>query len=117
MDKKKIIQIIVIIAAFGGSGFVLYNGLYSSNSGGAPLPTAVGGAPLAASPVAGGSANALLPFGKTLDFKGTLDYNRFQYDAISFPKLSTSTEVGIYDQASQTYTQPLIYTPDSIPAP
>ncbi len=113
MDKKKLIQIIVIIVAFGGSGVVLYNGLYK---GSAPPPAAVSVSALPASGVAAGAANPLLPYGGKLDFTGILYKQGLQYDAIFFPTLNTSTEVGIYDQIHQAYTQPLIQVPVSAPS-
>ena len=113
MDKKKIIQLVVIIIAFGGSGVVLYNGLYRPKPQ-APLnlqnlsnPLGVI-APPSVSPLASGASNQLLPFGSKLDFDGVLNKHGLQYDAVSFPAVNTSTDVGIYDPQTGVYTQPLI---------
>ena len=118
MDKKKLIQIIVIIIAFGGSGIVLYNGLYkgSAPSSAVSVSSMTGSGAVVVSGLAVGAANPLLPYGDKLDFTGILGKQGLQYDAISFPTLNTSTEVGIYDAAHQVYTQPLIQAPVSAPS-
>lgn len=105
MDRKKIIQIVVIIIAFGASGFVLYNGLYKPKT---PLNPALLVEQLGAGVPGAASPDNLLPHGKTFDIAGVINPHNFQFDAISFPKLSTSTEVGLYDEASKRYLAPLI---------
>jgi len=133
MDRKKIIEIIIIVVAFGGSGFVLYNGLYSKpasppeNVSAVGLPGAlpgaaisqtatpnataatalsVPGAALNAPAAPGGSASAgsginggsILPYGDKLDFSGVLSRQHLQFDAIEYPVLNASSEVGVLPQ-------------------
>ena len=86
MNKKTIIQLIIIVVAFGAAGLVLYNGFYGNNGpaqsvGGAPSLSAV--------------AQAILPYGKTLDFSKALDPKRFQYNQINYSQLDPQNEVGI----------------------
>lgn len=85
MNKKFIIQIIVIVAAFGGAGFVLYNGLFKQDSS-----TAV--------PVAATSATnqqSILPYGNAMDLDGVLYQKNLQYNLVAFPVLDPNGEVGL----------------------
>src|SRR6185503_342306 len=80
MKRKKIIQFIVIVCAFGGSGIVLYNGFFKNNNQEAlqnATPIIIGSAasgspdsnlPAPASPIAGANSQNLLPFGDKLDY-------------------------------------------------
>ena len=107
MDKKKIIQIVIIIAAFGGSGIVLYNGFFKSSSAPPPINITAGvpgGASGAAVPA---SNSAILPDGSSMNFD-VLDSHNQTYGAVNYPVLNTSTDVGIYDPATQSYIQPLL---------
>jgi hypothetical protein len=111
MDRKKIIQVVVIIIAFGGSGFVLYNGLYRPKAAPDAVNLLSPAAMVAPSPVAQGTGNDLLPYGKgkvSSAFSSDMDGHNFQFDAVFFPTLNTTTEVSQYDDASKTYIQPLI---------
>jgi len=100
MERKKIIQIIVIAAGFIGSGVVLYNGLYSSPKA-ASVPVPVVGAGSAGMPGNASSAapssgsGALLPdCGKPCYLSNWQD-GRFQCGAVSFASISTSTDIGV----------------------
>jgi hypothetical protein len=86
MNKKTIIQLVIIVVAFGAAGLVLYNGFYGNNN--APVQPA-GGIPSLP------TAQEILPYGKTLDFSKALDPNRFQYNQINYSQLDPQNEVGI----------------------
>lgn len=96
MPTKKIIQVVVILVAFGGSGFVLYNGLFRKST---PASLVTSGllapAPAPVSGIASGGTNPLLPYGKTFDLSGVLEKQRLQFGIISYPVLNTSTDVGV----------------------
>ena len=73
INKKTIIQIVVIVVAFGGSGLVLYNGYFKNkadslaavqNSQGV-MSGDLGNSGVAAT---GGSSQQILPYGASLDF-------------------------------------------------
>jgi len=83
MNKKLIIQIIVIVAAFAGAGVVLYNGLFKSSAG---LPVAS---------TAGATQQNILPYGTSMDFNSVLYQRNLQYNIVAFPVLNPSTDVGI----------------------
>ena len=89
MSKKSIIQTIIIVACFVGSGVVLYNGLFkNSNPASDSILTRGGGSP-------GISAEeAILPYGNALDFEGVLKRINQQYGAVIFPILNAQQEVG-----------------------
>jgi len=82
MNNKKIIEIVISVAAFLGSVYVLYSGLHTSS----PPPNI----PLNVSASQSGN---LLPYGTTLDFS-ILEKQHFQYGAIPYPTLDPSSEVG-----------------------
>jgi hypothetical protein len=88
MNKKNIIQIIIIVCAFGGSGLILYNYMFKKP---AALPLAVtvdkSGLNL--------STEKVLPYGNTLDFKKVLDRQDLTYGVVTYPKLDFTGEVGI----------------------
>jgi hypothetical protein len=100
MNKNLYIKIAVIVACFGGSGLVLYFGLFNKG----PAPTAVMPSlpgfeqmTVTGSP-AGGEISALqniLPNGGTLDFSKAINPSRFKYHVVQYPKLNPATEVGI----------------------
>ena len=90
MNKKTIIQLVIIVVAFGAAGLVLYNGLFKSNSS-APQTGMFGGISQSTST----PAQSILPYGSTLDFSKVLDPNRFQYNQISYPLLDPQNDVGI----------------------
>jgi hypothetical protein len=86
MNKKLIIQIVVIAVAFGASGFVLYNGFFK-NSGTPAVLSLTGGAPST------GQDEAILPLGTSLDFS-VLKKQNLQFGNMQYPKLDPTT-VGI----------------------
>jgi hypothetical protein len=89
MNKKTIIQLVIIVVAFGAAGLILYNGFFN-NSSSSPQAGIAGSSQSASS-----SAQGILPYGDTLDFSKTLDSNRFQYNQITYPQLDPQNDVGI----------------------
>ncbi len=83
MNKKVIIQIVVIVGAFAAAGFVLFNGLNNNRTT----------APSSAGTVSEKDDTKILPHGETLNFKSDLFKQGFQFDTISYPKVESS-EVG-----------------------
>jgi hypothetical protein len=84
MNKKTIIQLVIIVVAFGAAGLILYNGFFSNNNA-AVVPSGT------SQPA---PAQNILPYGDTLNFSA-LDPNRFQYNQISYPQLDPKNDVGI----------------------
>lgn len=89
MNKKVVIQIIIIVGAFVAAGLVLYNGLFKINS--IPAPTVDN--------LSGGKSEKILPNGSNLDFKTDLYKRNFQFNAISYPKVDPQNEVGIPEES------------------
>ena len=87
MNKKLIIQTVIIVACFLISGIVLYKGLFSSNS---TLPATIPGGSL---DVASGD-EAVLPHGTKLDFD-VFKRQNFQYGILEYPKLNPQNEIGV----------------------
>jgi hypothetical protein len=95
MNKKSVIQIVVISIAFIASGVVLYKGFFSgSGNAGAPIvPLGI----IAGSGTSTVSSENVLPYGPTFDYAKIDDLEKkmhFKFGVISYPVLSTSTEVG-----------------------
>ncbi len=105
MNKKPIIQILIIVCAFGGSALVLYNGLFKGNSYPSPALDPAGNM--------GSQTNVekILPYGETMDFKGVLEKQNLQFGILEYPKLDPGKEVGISEQ--QLITPPPTLTPSS----
>lgn len=113
LNKKTIIQLIVILVAFGIAGVVLYNGFFKGNNNaalqsvslnnsaqtpGGALPAGGIGGIAGASDVNTPSAQTsgeILPYGDTLDFSAAINPIRFQYDQIVYQKLDPKNDVGI----------------------
>jgi Flp pilus assembly protein CpaB len=95
MSKKTIIQLVVIIVAFGAAGVVLYNGFFNN----AALQTGIAGGTAQAT-----STKSILPYGDTLDFSKALNSNRFQYNQIDYPQLKLQNDVGISQNSLITPT-------------
>jgi hypothetical protein len=92
MNKKTIIQLVVIVAAFGACGLVLYNGLFKGQSS----PSAANmSTPIGFPGVTADINQDILPYGDNLDFSKALDSKRFQYNQIEYQKLNPQNEVGI----------------------
>jgi Flp pilus assembly protein CpaB len=85
MNKKLIIQIIVIVAAFGGAGLVLYNGLSNNSSSSVPQSS---NTPTAKNP------KDILPYGDSLDFS-VLKSRPFVFDQLQVPQLNPKSDVGV----------------------
>jgi hypothetical protein len=93
MNKKTIIQLVIIVVAFGAAGVVLYNGFF--NNGNSGPQAGIIGSPFHS---ASTSVQSILPYGDTpldIKFKEVLDPNRFQYNQIDYPKLDPKNDVGI----------------------
>lgn len=88
MTKKKIIQIIIIIIGFAGSGFVIYNGMFKSSS---PSPATSSGTEQSIEAI---SSKKILPLGESLDFD-ILQKNNLQFGLLEVPQLNPILEVGI----------------------
>lgn len=95
MDRKKLIQIVVIVMCLGGSVVVLYRGFFKK-----PIVNVL---PPAATTVqteggAGGAfaAETILPYGDDLEgeLKRVLSRNNLQYQTVILPKFDPA-EVGI----------------------
>ena len=91
MNKKLIIQIVLIVVGFSGSGYVLYNGFFKNSAPAVSVAPEVVGEP-------GQAVEKVLPYGDKLDFKGVLDQQNLQYNVITYPVVATATEVGIVEQ-------------------
>jgi hypothetical protein len=91
MDKKKIIEIVIVVVAFGGSAFVLYNGFFKNQAVPPAAVTAGGSVP---------SAAAILPYGSKMDFAplSPSSPHPFVFGAVSYPALNASSEVGVLPQ-------------------
>ena len=108
MNKKQIIQISVIIVAFGASGFVLYNGFFKGSGQLAPSvpPSAFLGASSSPGTVAGlQNSQAILPAGDQLDFT-ILKRQNLAPQGINYPELNPDTDVGIPEANLITPTLP-----------
>ena len=86
MNKKSIIQVVVIVGAFVGSGIVLYNGLFKSTGVPPPLQgvnsTAI-------------SEEKILPYGDKFNYQVMSDMQKrnFSFGAVDYPKVDPS-EIG-----------------------
>jgi len=91
MNKKTIIEIVVVVGAFIASGIVLYNGFFSGSS----APPAV--VPGLVDTTGTAASQNILPYGATFDldkFDSLVKARNFKFGNVSYPILSTSTEVG-----------------------
>lgn len=87
MNKKTLIQMIVIVIAFGGSGLVLYNGLFKD-----PAGSGSGSGSSASTTLI--NVASIFPYGEKLDFT-PIYKQHIRYGEYGYPVLSTSTDVGI----------------------
>lgn len=88
MNKKTIIQIIVIVCAFGAAAVVLYNGFFK-NGNQAAFSSVVQNSDSAQ------KIQQVLPYGNSLDFDLILYQKQLQYHLVDYPKLDPKSEVGI----------------------
>ncbi|MDR3643014.1 MAG: hypothetical protein P4L74_05305 [Candidatus Doudnabacteria bacterium] len=88
MSKKTIIQLVIIVAAFGLAGVVLYNGFFSQGSpASAPATLVSSGSPQ--------TPQQILPYGSgPLDFS-VLSSRPFVFGQIQYQKLDPNSEVGV----------------------
>lgn len=84
MNKKVIIQIIIIVGAFAGAGFVLYNGF----NPGANSSVSVVGTPMT------NENEKILPFGFTSNFDTNLEKRGFQFGTTSYKPVDRN-EIGV----------------------
>lgn len=95
MNRKTIIQVVVIVAAFAISGIVIYNGFFSGPSL-PPVPVEMLGG-TGASSTAGSVADSqnLLPYGSSFDYQKIDDLKKrnFQFGIVQYPVLDPA-EVG-----------------------
>ena len=104
MNKKTIIQIVVITICFGGAGLVLYNGLFKKSGSN---PTVTGIAPAA---MVGGqsgqsgqsseSNEAVLPYGSLSKdaFDKVLKRQNFRFGRQNYPKLNPDSDLGVREE-------------------
>ena len=86
LNKKTIIQLVIILVAFGLAGLVLYNGFFNNQS--PPAPSAVTAA-------AGQTPQTILPYGEgSLDFS-VLKSRPFVFNQIQYQTVDPSSEVGV----------------------
>jgi hypothetical protein len=106
MNKKNIIQIVVVVICFGGAGLVLYNGLFKKGSS-SPVATTAPGAQTAlpgqtAPTAVVGSQNSevVLPFGPLSKeaFDKVLKRQNFRFGRLSYPKLNPDLDLGIQEE-------------------
>lgn len=106
MNKKVIAEIVIIVLAFAGAGWVLYSGLFSPSGGTSLVATS--------SPASGLSANPL-PYGNHLDF-GAVNASRFTFNQIQYPVLDPANDVGI-PEANLVSSQIPVSTPSGTTTP
>lgn len=103
MNKKQIIQTLIVVGAFGAAGFVLFEGgVFNSTptpilqSAPPILPSAAGGVGAKAGSGSGpvSTGNAILPYGDKLDFS-VIDPSRFDYNQFEFGKVDPKKDIGI----------------------
>ncbi len=94
MNKKTIIQLVVILAGFIGSAFVLYNGLFKNRSEPPSQPAIISNLSEGEFQTGEIATDKILPYGNELDFL-ILQKNRQEYGIIKYPKLDPEWEVGI----------------------
>jgi len=87
MNKKTIIQLVIIVVAFGAAGVVLYNGFFQGDANNSLQNQGVGSA--------SSTSQEILPYGNNLDFSQALNSNRFQYNQTTFPQVDPKKDVGI----------------------
>lgn len=90
MNKKLVIQLIVISGAFIGAGVILYNGFFKNDQRSALVQslTSLGG---------GQAPGAILPYGNNLDFS-ILNSRVLYYNQVTYPKLESKDEYGISEE-------------------
>lgn len=96
MNKKTIIEIVIIVGAFVGAGVVLYNGLFKGNSQseGTLNQTIV--------------TEKILPYGDTFDYSKIVEIRKkkFQFGAVQYPQVDPKLEVG-KDPSTLIYIPPV----------
>ncbi len=85
MNKKNLIQIVVIVACFAASGIVIYNNFVKKPS----LPASQ------VAPVSQAQVDAaILPNGNSFDLS-VVKNSKLRFNLIDYPKLNFSQEVGL----------------------
>ncbi len=90
MSKKTIIEVVVISIAFLGSGIVLYKGFGGTST---PVDT------ITSATVTVQDTKDILPYGDKFDYQKIDDLKKkgFVFGSITYPVLSSSTEIGKTD--------------------
>jgi hypothetical protein len=92
MNKKSIIQIVIIVICFGVAGMVLYNGFFKGPS--SDLTTSV-------NPVSGGAKKEpILPFGSLTESSlvNAFKKPKFLFGQQEYPKLEPGFDIGIREE-------------------
>ena len=91
MNKKTIIQVAIIICAFGLSGIIVYRGLFANkNSAPSPALSTAGSVDISQ------AAEPILPNGGTWDLDQVLNKQKqLQFGIVQFPQLNASADVGV----------------------
>ncbi len=95
LDKKTIIQLVVVVACFGGSAWVLL-GYFSNARPVVNIPsagTATGGT--------GASVNtnqAILPAGSSFDLPASIKKSGLNFTGKQYPKLDPKTDLGVNEK-------------------
>jgi hypothetical protein len=88
MNKKTMIELVIVVVAFGASGLVLYNGIFSGNNNSALQP---------ANSNSTSSQEDILPYGSGLNFDDAIKPSQFIYNKMQYPQVDKS-EIGIPPQ-------------------
>jgi hypothetical protein len=82
MNKKTMIELVIVVVAFGAAGLVLYNGIFSAGNDAALQSEAARNAPA--------GQQDILPYGTALNFDDAVNPSRFQYNQMSYPQVDKS---------------------------
>ena len=85
MDKKTIIQSVIITVCFLGTGIVLFKGFSGGSSSSLPATNQT---------LNPGTTEKILPGGDKFDIDTTLGKHKLQFGRYSYPKLDFGSEVG-----------------------
>lgn len=92
MNKKQIIQIVIVVAALSAAGIVLYNGFHKNSE----QPALMAALPGSSQTSGSQQIKSILPGGTTLDFS-VLTKRNLNYHQATYPKLDPSSEIGILE--------------------
>lgn len=92
MNRKKIIQIAVIVLCLGGSFLVIYNGIFKNKVSVLKDPSLT-----STTPTDGSGEEKILPFGDKMDFSSLKKYN-LKFGVQAYPVLDYDLEVGVDEE-------------------